>query len=213
MGATFDVGFTDEAGGGHGLDARRIHPHPPARFIPDLVMNRILDCVRSAIDKLMKKSLPELYVELGNRLKAMENKPSSAGEFDAVCQQGLGESEELREFGQRFFQRTSRQIFELLCGTGQATQKDRELIVDAFDSGAVAVGPALATSLVSYLGWAPAVATVAAAIAVKVFFDPKRALGRLHIEQARSINQALRITSAKIGPQHVGYGALALCQS
>ena len=58
------------------------------------------------------------------------------------------------------------------CGSDADTAADRKKLLDAFGGGDVAVGAALAGMFVAYLGMAPALAGIVAALTLKYFFRP-----------------------------------------
>ena len=84
----------------------------------------------------------------------------------------MGARDELKKFGQRLFARWHREAFTLLCGADTRDEADRSELLHAAGAGDVALASAVAALLVGYLGLAPALAAVVAAIVTKRFFNP-----------------------------------------
>jgi hypothetical protein len=59
-----------------------------------------------------------------------------------------------------------------VCGNGVDNKKDRARLAEAFSLDKSDLASVFAAVLVSYLGMAPAVAAISAALAVKTFFKP-----------------------------------------
>jgi hypothetical protein len=130
---------------------------------------------RAGTDKLLAQDENQLYAELGRRLTAMQANPAFSASFAPELPLGLesqGATEDLKAFGQRFFARVNVQAFQMICGKDAPTIEDREKVIDAFGVGKDAVAAAVAALLVSQLGIAPAIASVVAALIIRVFFKP-----------------------------------------
>jgi len=127
-----------------------------------------------AVERLLSADTDALYLELGKRLQGIRRDPAASGNFDMDAQspiEGMG-PDQLRGFGRRFFDRMSRQLYELICGADAQDSAERENLASAFGLGRDAVAPSLALLFVGHLGLAPAIATVIAVLVVKLFFRP-----------------------------------------
>ena len=125
-----------------------------------------------AMEKLLQSDPDQLYAELGLRRKAIEDDPSRAGSFDVTVPYDApfaGPLDVLKEFGQNFFRRFSRDVYGLVCGGDEENAAERQKLVDAFGLGKTTFAAALAALLVSSFGWAPAIAAVVAALVAKLF--------------------------------------------
>jgi hypothetical protein len=129
---------------------------------------------RSATDKLLPADVGALYVELGKRLREVRRNPGSSSAFDMTAESALETmgGDQLREFGRQFFNRMNKQAYALMCGADSQNSSERDSLLKAFGFGKDAVAPALTALLVVQLGLAPAIATVLAVLAVKLFFEP-----------------------------------------
>jgi hypothetical protein len=128
-----------------------------------------------AIEKLLRAEEDQLYEQLGMRLRAISKDPAVAGSFQPVLMPDIeimGTLDDLREVGQRLFQRWSREAHSLVCGMNNSSDTDRRQLLAAFGMGEVTAGAALSAELVTHLGLAPALAAVIAALLVKRFFRP-----------------------------------------
>jgi hypothetical protein len=123
-----------------------------------------------AVSELLQCDESELFVQLGNRVRAMTVNPQLGGEFAPTIGEPMGPVDDLRNWGERFFMQINVQAYGLACGTGAADNKDRQDLIDAFSGGIDKVAAALAALLVAQFAIAPAVAAVVAAIVVKRFF-------------------------------------------
>jgi hypothetical protein len=133
------------------------------------------DLAQPAVQKLLRADEDQLYEQLGLRLKALTIDPATAGSFDpAVAYDAaqMGVKEDILALGKRIFERWNREAYLLLCGTGADEKQDRARVLQSFGLGEVAVAATLAGLLVTYLGLAPALAGVIAAIVCKRFFRP-----------------------------------------
>jgi len=130
---------------------------------------------RKSVDELKNKNTDELYLELGQRLYAMQQDPSIGGSYSPELPAGieaLGATDDLKDFGQRFFKRVNAQAYALVCGVDAENSEERENVLDAFGVGKDAVAPAIAALLVLHLGMAPAISAVVATLILRVFFRP-----------------------------------------
>lgn len=99
----------------------------------------------------------------------------ASGHFDVQPDQTLesqGIMEDFAGFGRRYFQRLNLQAYALVCGSDAENSEQRQELIHAFGIGRDAVAPALAAMLVGYLGLAPAIAAVVAALMIRLFFQP-----------------------------------------
>jgi hypothetical protein len=136
-------------------------------------MSEFENLATPAIQKLEQSEPDQLYAELGFRLKAILNEPAEAGKFEMTATydaEFAGPLDVLREIGQRFFARVSRDAYALVCGADQQNADERKKVLEAFDLGGTAVAAALVAAFVGTFGWAPAVATVVAALIMRLFF-------------------------------------------
>jgi uncharacterized membrane protein YdfJ with MMPL/SSD domain len=136
-------------------------------------MPDLLELSRPALEKLLQAEPDQLFTELGLRQKAIEADPTQAGLFETTATYDAafaGPLDLLKEFGQAFFDRVNKDLCSLLCGNDKRFAPDREKLVAALGLGDVAFAGALTSVLVSSFGWAPAIATVVAALVVKLFF-------------------------------------------
>jgi hypothetical protein len=128
---------------------------------------------RPAVESLAGQDEDQLYKELGLRLQAIQRDPSISASFEPQIPtqlEAMGAAEDLRAFGQRFFQRVNVQAYQLVCGQEDEDSEDRESVINAFGLGRDAVAAAIAGLLVAQLGLAPAIAAVVAALIIRVFF-------------------------------------------
>lgn len=138
-------------------------------------MSDLGDIARPAVQKLLYADEDQLYEQLGLRLKALAIDPAVAGSFDPAVTYNsaqMGAKEDILALGKRIFQRWNREAYQLLCGARADDKEDRALVLESFGMGEVAVAATLAGLLVTYLGLAPAVAGVIAALVCKRFFRP-----------------------------------------
>jgi hypothetical protein len=84
----------------------------------------------------------------------------------------MGLTDDLKQIGADFLGRVNRQLSQLVCGNGVDNEKDRARLAEAFSLDKGDLASVFAATLVSYLGMAPAVAAIAAALVVKIFFKP-----------------------------------------
>jgi hypothetical protein len=129
---------------------------------------------KPAVEELLDSDENQLYEELGIRRHAIISDPSQAGSFQSTATYDAalaGPLDELRAFGRSFFNRVSKDIYDLVCGTGDDSKKERQTLLEAFGGGRTTFAAVLASLLVSYFAWAPAIAAVLAALVVKLFFN------------------------------------------
>jgi hypothetical protein len=125
------------------------------------------------VEKLLQSETDQLYAELGLRQKAIAQDPKQAGllapdvTYDAPF---AGPLDTLRDFGQQFFERLSRDAYGLLCGSDAANADQRQKLLDAMNLGQTAFAATLVGALVGTFGLAPALASVVAALIVRLFF-------------------------------------------
>ena len=94
------------------------------------------------------------------------------------------------EFGRNYFKSVERQLHEFVCGVGGESEDYRHRLLDAFNIGKDAIVGILAAAIASWLGVAPAIAAIIAAIVIKIFFRP------LYEEFCQAWGQGLEQTAA-----------------
>src|ERR1035437_8052268 len=138
-------------------------------------MPELQDQAKAAVEKLLQSQEDQLFAELGLRGKAIDADPAVAGQFDpdiSYDAEFAGPMDALKEFGQRYFDKVNRQVYDLVCGATKESEEDRGKLRDAFGMDKPTSAGVLAGVLVSSFGWAPAIAAVVAALVVKLFFRP-----------------------------------------
>lgn len=138
-------------------------------------MSDLTKQAESAVEKLLHAEEDQLYEQLGIRAKAIAEDPTKGSSFEPQVtydQAKMGLKEDVLEFGRRLFSRWNVETYKLICGFDPQDQKDRKDLVNAFNTNEVSVTAALSVLLVTHLGFAPAIAAVVAALAIKRFFRP-----------------------------------------
>jgi len=129
-----------------------------------------------AVRTLLKQDEDRLYEELGKRARAMAANPKVAASFAPRViyeKRTMGILDDLREFGRRLFRRWNEEAYNLVCGSQARDEKDRKDLLEAVGIGdAAVVAAVISGGLVAYLGVAPALAAVIAALIVKRFWRP-----------------------------------------
>ena len=128
-----------------------------------------------AVGPLLTEPEDELFAELGIRARALSRHPAAAGSFDPDVRYNevwMGDVDDVRAFGRRLYERWDRELHDLVCGNDPAGNAERKALGDALGAGESAFAVSLAIVVVSSLGIAPALASVAAAIVVTRFFNP-----------------------------------------
>ena len=141
-------------------------------------MANLQDLAKPALERLLQAEPDQLFAELGLRQKAIENDPTQAGLFEPTATYDApfaGPLDVLKEFGQGFFDRVNKDLYNLVCGDDANNANERKKLLDAFGLGGVAFAGVLTSVLISSFGWAPAIATVVAALVVKLFFNNAQA--------------------------------------
>jgi hypothetical protein len=141
-------------------------------------MADLKDQAQAALERLLQSEPDQLFTELGLRQKAIENDPTQAGLFEITATYDApfaGPLDVLKEFGQRFFDRVNKDLYNLVCGDDTNNANEWKKLLDAFGLGGVAFAGVLTSVLISSFGWAPAIATVVAALVVKLFFNNAQA--------------------------------------
>jgi len=113
---------------------------------------------RPAVEELSGLTEDQLFGELGARLKAVQRAPDRRDQFDMIpgrLLESYGTLDELKELGRRFYEKWK--------GEAEANTSTSRSSVAARDAAAAAI----AATLVSSLGVAPALAAVIAVLAVK----------------------------------------------
>ncbi len=130
---------------------------------------------RTAVAALSSKDDDALFLELGKRVAMNRKDPRTVTDFDPTVEpefEALGVMSDLVTLGRDFFGRVNKQAYELMCGADAEDSQERKKLTEAFGLGKDAIGAALAALLVAYLGLAPALAAVVAALALRLFFKP-----------------------------------------
>ncbi len=139
-------------------------------------MADLSELAKPAVEELLKSDEEQLYEQLGMRAKAIAEDPTKSSSFELQViydQAQMGLKEDVKEFGQRLFRRWNVEAYKLVCGSDYQDQESRESLLKAFSlDGGVAVAAAPSALLVTYLGLAPALAAVVAALLVKRFLRP-----------------------------------------
>jgi len=138
-------------------------------------MTEIWKMAEPAVKRLLNSDEGQLYETLGIRSKALSLDLSTSGSFEPEVvydEAQMGVLDDIREFGQRLFQRWNRAAYGLICGKEAENEEERKKLRDAFGMGKVTFGAVMAGFLVSTFALAPAIAAVVAAIVVKLFFHP-----------------------------------------
>jgi hypothetical protein len=137
-------------------------------------MADLVDRARPATERLLSLDDNQLYAELAVRMQEIRRDPASSADFNLAPKSPVESMgfEDLADFGRRFFNRVSRQAYALMCGDDAEDSNERNQLTQAFGLGKDAVAPALAALFVAHLGFAPAIAAVIAALAVRLFFKP-----------------------------------------
>jgi hypothetical protein len=128
---------------------------------------------QAALEKLLQSDPDQLFTELGLRHEAIKLDPSQAGLYQTTATYDaamMGPLDFLKEWGQNFFDRFSKDVYGLVCGIDKENSDERKKLLQAFGLGDAAFGAALTAVLMSWFGWAPAIAAVVAALVVKLFF-------------------------------------------
>ncbi len=112
-----------------------------------------------------------LYTELGKRIELIQDDPTLAGKLDLPIEPPEGIVDELSELGKRVFRRNLRQLHRLLCGDNPDESQDRQKFQQALGVDDVIV-PTIVSLLTSYLGLAPALASIIAILLLKYFLKP-----------------------------------------
>src|SRR3954452_9954099 len=94
-------------------------------------MSTLSTQVLPAVSKLLQADEDNLYEQLGIRAKALAADASIAGSFDAHVSAEtteMGVMDEVRKLGNRLFRRWNREAHDMLCGTADGAQRDRQEI-------------------------------------------------------------------------------------
>jgi hypothetical protein len=128
-----------------------------------------------AVTPLLTEPEDELFAELGIRALALSRHPAAAGSFDPDVRYNeiwMGDLDDVTAFGRRLYDRWDRALHEVLCGNHPDRDARQQASDDALGVGEPAFAAYLTMLVVSNLGIAPALASVAAVIVVKRFFSP-----------------------------------------
>jgi hypothetical protein len=125
-----------------------------------------------AVTPLLTEPQDELFAELGIRARALSRHPGAAGSFNPDVRYNevwMGDLDEVRAFGMRLYARWDHELHAVVCGPDPGGSEQRTAAADEIGPGQPAFAAYLATVIVSSLGIAPALASVAAAIVVRRF--------------------------------------------
>ena len=128
----------------------------------------------AAMQNLLQSDEQQLFEELGMRTQAITRDITKAGSFEpqiSYAEAEMGLKETLGRIGRRLFRRWNREAYKLLCGDDPDDKEQRTELASAIGISDVAAATALTSALI-YLGAAPALAAIIAAIIVKKFFAP-----------------------------------------
>lgn len=128
----------------------------------------------SAMQSLLQSDEDQLLEQLGMRTQAITQDITKAGSFEPQVVYDaaeMGPKDALQALGRRLFRRWNKEAYKLLCGNDTDDKEQRTELTKALGIGDVAVAAALTSALV-YIGAAPAIAAIVAAIIVKKFFAP-----------------------------------------
>jgi len=132
-------------------------------------ISNLADQARPVVRDLLQADEGQLYELLATSKLAVLNDPKTAGSIEPqatardVTTQGL--DIDLLNTGKGIFDKLSPAAYQVVCGD------DNGDLSDAFKAGKEVAATALAAILVAQLLWIPAIATIIAAIIVKLFFD------------------------------------------
>lgn len=143
-------------------------------------MTEVAKQAQEVAEELLQKEENQLYVELGLAAHTvLPEQPSKGGFADltvtlrAVPTAGdRAQGDWYLEFGRGLFKRMEKTAHQLICGTDDISQQERDDLLAAFGGGKAVVVGALTTILVAYLGLSAAIATFIAVLLVKLFFKP-----------------------------------------
>ncbi|NLY37202.1 MAG: hypothetical protein GX046_08220 [Tissierellia bacterium] len=114
----------------------------------------------------------ELYIELALRLKLMEEDPSRGIPIEPglrfFAEEAMMDKENFDRIGREIFKRWSGTLYKFTCGSDPDDKSYHEKIF----SGDLSLGGAIVIFLTTQFGVLPAIATVLAALVVKLFLDP-----------------------------------------
>lgn len=128
-----------------------------------------------AIEKLLLNEENQLFEELGTRVRAIEQEPQLAGQFEpkfSIEVEHMGALDDLRALGRRIFDRWQQSCYELVCGSDSEDSEARTKFFQAIGLGESTAAATLCAILVSQVGVAPAIAAVISGIVIKRFFFP-----------------------------------------
>jgi hypothetical protein len=125
-----------------------------------------------AVTPLLTEPEDELFAELGIRARALSRHPAAAGSFNPDVRYNevwMGDLDDVRAFGMRLYARWDHELHDVVCDPDAGGSEERTAAADEIGAGQSAFAAYLATVIVSGLGIAPALASVAAAIIVRRF--------------------------------------------
>jgi hypothetical protein len=127
-----------------------------------------------AVSPLLSEPEDELFAELGIRARALSRHPIAAGSFNPDVRYNevwMGDLDDVRVFGRRLYARWDHELHDVVCGEHPGGSDTRQALGDAIGGGESTFAAYLATVIVSELGIAPALASVAAVIVVRRCFN------------------------------------------
>jgi hypothetical protein len=128
-----------------------------------------------AVQDIASSDEDQLFTQLGKLVQMNRLDPKSVSDFVPSAEpeyETLGLASDLKMFGKKYFDRVNAQAYNLVCGADAEDSAERKNLVTAFGLGKAEVTASLAVLLVAQLAMAPAIATIVAALTVKLFFSP-----------------------------------------
>jgi hypothetical protein len=125
-----------------------------------------------AVTPLLSEPEDELLAELGIRARALSRHPAAAGSYNPDVRYNevwMGDLDDVRAFGGRLYERWERELHDVVCGEHPGAGDARKALGEPIGDGEPPFAAYLAILIVSGLGIAPALASVAAAIVVRRF--------------------------------------------
>jgi hypothetical protein len=131
-------------------------------------VEKIIAAAQDSVQNLEALTDDDLYQVLTLRVRAIEAEPNRSGDFSLQTPKLMGVSEDLVNFGRKFFNRLQHNAYELLCGKDDDYKDLRNQVNEALSSSITAATGVIAAALVSTIGLAPAIAAVIAAILLRL---------------------------------------------
>ncbi|SRR6266481_444461 len=134
------------------------------------------DEVEREAKRLANKDEKALELLVGMQAQAIDKDPSLAEQVSLEPQYDeatMGFLDDVRALGRRILKRWNRELNKLVCGTDNASEKDRNAILGALSLGETAVIAAVAAALLG-LGVPAPLAAALAPLIVKKFIWPAK---------------------------------------